>query len=64
MAGSKGLSLKLQGDVAVQKNSEFLSYVSSLRLRDEFPQDEVSLIISESALKTPAKTRERNTILG
>lgn len=56
MVGSKGLCLGLQGDVAVQRNSKFLSYMSNLWLRDEFPQDEVSLIISESVLKTPAKT--------
>lgn len=34
--------------------------MSNLWLRDEFPQDEVSLIISESVLKTPAKTWETN----
>lgn len=40
----------------MQRNSKFLSYVSNLQLRDEFPQDEVSLIISEYLyLKTPAK---------
>jgi len=58
VAGSKGLCLGLGGDVAVQRNSGFLSYGSNLWLRGEFPQDEFSLIVSESVLKTSVETWE------
>lgn len=64
MVRSQRLCLGLQGDVAVQRSSKFQSHVSYLRLRDEFPQDEASLITSGSVLKTSAKTSETNVTPG